>query len=273
MIAKTSRFLEAALLLFLLAGLASCQSGFYQKSLMVEDDRVALYSLPAEDYPDDDTLAELPPLADFPQLGEEKLVDLFGNLEFKRSTFWGVQSNRVFYEEEVRHLAHHLAQVLENAKQGERIVIISRFDPDHSVLSRAERVTALLWADEEGLNLVLGEIREEIPPDDTFENENAWKQILPISLKRNYPDLSLQKSPDYTLKKIRGYQHETWAVFDPARLESITFKPPHSDKAKETPAVRVSNVERLRRLKQAYDEGLISETEYQKKRAEIVDDL
>lgn len=262
------------LLICLVSGIG-CSAAFYRKSLLVEDDRVAIYSLPGDVYPADDEIQQqMPPMVQYPRLSEDKLVDILGNIEFKQNSIWGTRKGRVFYEKEVRHLAHLLAQVIENAREGERLVIISRFDPDQSVLSRAERVTVLLWPDEEGLNVVFGEIREEIPRDDEYiEDENSWKEILPISLKRQYPDLALAKSQDFTIKKIKGYNHETWAVFDPARIDQISYDSGRTKAKTEAPTVRLSPTERLRRLKNAYEEGLISEAEFQRKRAEILGDM
>lgn len=266
------RSLIGALLVSIL--LPACSAGFYKRQLLLEDDRVAIYSLPADAYPSDDEIqAELPPLVEPPRFSKEKLVDLLGNLQFTRQNLWGARKSYVFYEKELQHLAYLLSQVMENARPGERLVVISRFDPDQSVVSRAERVTAILWSDEEGFNVVLGEIREEIPREELVENDEAWKEILPVSLNRNYPDLALSKSDDYSLKKIKGYNHETWAVFDPSQVETARFKSRSRAQEKKKNPVIVSPVERLRRLKTAYEEGLLSETEYQKKRAEILDDL
>ena len=76
---RTIRF-SIPLLVLVMTGMA-CQAGFYRKSLLLEDDRVAIYSLPADSYPsDDDIQAELPPMVQYPELSEEQLVALLGNI-------------------------------------------------------------------------------------------------------------------------------------------------------------------------------------------------
>ena len=89
----------------------------------------------------------------------------------------------------------------------------------------------ILWVDEAGLNIVLGEIRQELPHNDILERQD-WMNVLPVSLKRSYNDLSLAPGP-YTLKTVRGFRHNTWAIFPMDQLSALPPVPSHNRVAEE----------------------------------------
>lgn len=229
---------------------------------------LALYRLDAADYPDQKRIRhELPPIKEFPKLSEQKVIDLLGNLEYRKETIFGTKIRRVFYYEELKEAAHRIAEGFKTIGSKYRLVIVSRYDPDRSVLSHMERVTALVWMDEAGLNVVFGEIRTEIPFDDYFGNEEEWRQIPQISMNRSYRDLSLLPSSDYTFKRVSGRLHETWIIFPEAKLATIIYRP---ETAAGVPD-RSRLTDRLGELKRAHDAGLISDEQYEQKKAEILD--
>ena len=258
---RQSRTSRAALALLLALGtnflLAGCMSPFSRLETLREGNNVALYALNADEYPkdSDEIKKDILPITKMPQISNEKLKEILGNLKYHRKTIWGVQERRVFYRQELNIIVPQISEAISKLKENQRLVIISRFDPDVSVLSRMERVTALLWADKTGVNLVLGEIRNEIPHNDFLEFE-TWTEIMPISLRRSYPFYALAPSEDYELKKILGFTHDTWAVFKHEKLAAIQYRP-------ETKSFSADQKRQL--LIQARDMRVITRKEYDEK--------
>ncbi|MEQ9366409.1 MAG: SHOCT domain-containing protein, partial [Leptospirales bacterium] len=236
------------------------------------------------------------------------LIDALANLEYKRQSAWGETHSRVFYDEELRLVTPAISEAMANTGPEFRLIIVTRFDRDKSVLSRMERNSMVLWTDEEGLNLTFGEIREEIPNND-FRLDGDWTETLPISFARAYPDLELVPQDFFELKRIGGYTHRTWAVIKLGDLATLKYQPVqekpsdtqaaaekdarekrqkeatnHSpDSRKESyfdedtkPSTDASErrdpTERLRKLKQALDEELITQEEYDAQRQRILQD-
>lgn len=277
---KPMRLASILVLLFLFAAAPGCSSAFVsmQSHPIMVDATVALYTINEADYPSaSDLRAELKEPADMPNLGPEKVQALFGNLRYYRRSLFGTTERHVFDDEEMRWLVPAVAKALPKVGKN-RLVIISRHDPDRSVLSRMERSTVVMWADADGLNLVFGEIKQEIPHNDFLE-EDRWTEILPVSARRSYPDLTLKEAPFFKKKVMVGNEHNTWAVVSLADLENLKYVPPGEkgadDKKKTEPAAETPRQkalsERLADLKKARDDNLITEEEYQNLRKKALD--
>ncbi|MCB1308107.1 MAG: SHOCT domain-containing protein [Leptospiraceae bacterium] len=268
--------------------LSGCTS-FYQMESLSYRRNLALFKLPAADYPSDSGIRQmLPPMRPYPELEPDQVRALLGNLRFRREHVWGDLKGRVFYPGELNYMAPQIARELKQLDEKTRLVIISRFDPDRSVLSRHHRTTLMFWVDEAGYNLCFGEIQEEYSQSD-FELDREWTEILPISMNRSFPDLELLPGPDFTFKDVNGHRHLTWVVFPPDALEHMQYIPEDSNQTEtesaepEPQAEQVqpaeqaepgpTPTERLRELNQALEEGLITQEEYERKRAEIMSDF
>ena len=285
---KTSHFLagSAILLMIALSNLA-CFSGFYQMEPVRHGNNLALFTLEADDYPDSpEVRAQLGAIQKMPELTPEQIEVLLGNLRYTYKSIWGDNERNVFYPDELKDLAPAISDAIKKIAANQRLLIISRYDPDKSVLSRMERVTAMLWADSRGVNLVLGEIRQEIPHNDFLEYDE-WTEVLPVSLKQSYPYYSIVPSKDYSLRKIGGFTHGTWVVFDNARIAALNKKHYYSYRqkieiltqaknnnllTKEEANKKLERVEFYRKKKildQALAAGLISPAEYDAKFAKL----
>lgn len=254
--------------LLILSFALSCSSGFYQRKPLNDTQDLGIFAISSNDYPDADIQSRLPEMSEMPPLTKEKIWDVLGNLVFRKESIWGDLERRAFYPAELQTLAPMISQSIPRLAAGERLLVLSRHDPDRSVLSRAERTSLLMWADEEGLNLLFGEIKEELPNND-YLTEDDWMDTLPISFKRSYRDLSLVESSDYSLKIFNGKPHLTWAVINLEQLDKLKYVSP--DK-KEKPQKSPTN-ERLKELKKLLDDGMITKEEYEEKRKEILEQL
>ena len=265
---------------------------------------VAVYKVAAADYPGGQVAGLLAPMQPFPELTVSGLIDALGNLEYKRQSAWGETHSRVFDAEELELIAPPIVEAMANTGPEYRLVVVTRFDRDKSVLSRMERNTLMMWTDEDGLNINFGEIREEIPDND-FQSESDWTEILPVSFERAFPDLALVDEEFFELKQVGGFTHRTWAVIKVGDLAALKYRPqaPETGRSEEgdgaadgkttgenpdagngesrnesyfdeanAPADR-DPTERLRKLKRALDEELISPEEYEAQRQRILGDF
>ena len=250
----------------------ACSSRFNKLEYLNDYENLALYRLKAREYPPRGSKIkkQMSAMKEFPPLGPEQIIDLLGNFEYVRDSYWGRVQRRVFYKDELEYMAPFISQQLTKLGSEYRLVIVSRFDPDKSVLSRMERVSALLWIDEEGYNVVFGEIRTEIPQNDFLVDTDEWKNVYPVSLNRAYHDLSLVKGDFFQKKEIDGKIHETWAQISEEKLATLRYKPLEQQKKIAAPTSEDIS-ERLKSLQKAKDEGLITEEEFQAKRKQMLD--
>lgn len=259
------------LLSLVLAGFATACASVFVSNLRTirQDESLALFAIADRNFPTDPKLrAQMPGMTKMPALSLDQVKGLLGNVEYRKETIWGFRRERVFTKEQLEFLAPTVTDALPTLKPGDRMVIVSRFDPDRSVLSRQERVTVMLWADKAGLNLLFGEIRFELPNNDYFEVQD-WTRILPISLRQPFPYHSLVPA-GFTLKRIDGFVHRTWAVFDPASVQQLSYK---KDSGKKLADGRRLNFQARRRtLKRLRDSGVITKSEYDEKEIEIRND-
>ena len=250
----------------------SCRSKFNRLEYLSEYENLVIYRLKADEYPSDkNQKKELTAIKEFPALGPEQIIDILGNFEYIRDTHWGRVQRRVYYKNELDYLAPYLTQQLKNLGDKYRLVIVSRYDPDKSVLSRMERVSAVIWMDEEGLNVVFGEIRTEIPHNEYLIDDDEWKNIYPVSLNRAYHDLSLVKSDFFEKKVIGGRIHETWAQIPEEKLASLRYKPVEEEKDQMEENGPEDISKKLKSLQKAKDDGLITEEEFNAKRKQLLD--
>ena len=251
----------------------SCRSKFNRLEYLSDYENLVIYRLKADDYPSDKNQKnELTAIKEFPALGPEQIIDILGNFEYIRDTHWGRVQRRVFYKEELDYMAPYLARHLKYLGDKYRLVIVSRYDPDKSVLSRMERVSSVIWLDEEGLNVVFGEIRTEIPHNEYLVDDDEWKNIFPVSLNRAYHDLSLVKNDFFEKKVIGGRVHETWAQIPEEKLQTLRYIPLEKEKLEKSEKAEPEDIsKKLKSLQKAKDDGLITGEEFEAKRKQLLE--
>ena len=255
----------------LLGAILQCAAPFVANLRTVrENENVIVYALSADKFPAEESLrSQLPPVRKLPALSVAQVRALLGNIEYRKETIWGVVHGRVYHPKELDLVAAVVSEALPRLGERDRLVAISRFDQDASVLSRLERVSMLLWADEKSIHLVFGEIRYEIPHNDYYEIQD-WTTILPISLRQSFPYLSLVSSDTFQLKQISGFTHETWAVFDAKTAAGLAYIPP--DRGKQSERSRRDYSDRRRVLRKMKDAGLVTPAEFEVRQAAIARD-
>lgn len=273
----SSSVIRFLLLAISVAVLVACQSGFYQHDILREEEYSVVYRLPSAVYPEDRIREQMKRQVEIPVLTEEQLIRVLGALRFERKYVWSVTERNIYYETEVRRLAPLVVESLNFLDDEHRLLLLSRYDPDRSVLSRMERTTAMIWAEEDGLNIIFGEIRQEIPQNEFLSRED-WKDVLPISFRQAYSDLKVLPADPalYSYKNIDGFTHRTWIVIPFDNIDQFRLPSEEAAEAEAEQRERSeqeSLADRLRQLKEAKEEGLITEEEYNERREAVLDSL
>jgi hypothetical protein len=286
--------LSALNLIFL--SVTSCSSTFTRYDPLEETMHLVIFAVPEGKFPENnDIRKELPPVEAFPEITEDQMQSILRSFHFEKSALWGRSIRHTFYEEEITYITPFILDHLKKLPEKQRLVVVSRHDPDRSVLSRMDRITFTVWNDETGINFLFGEIREEIPMNDPFADDE-WKSIYPIDPVKSYPDLRLvqadDKEPLFTNKEVLGRKHLTWAVINRDHIEILAEKFPAPVKPKELTKEEIrknemedlqgkksseqksapkSLVDRLRELQEALDAKLITTEEYDSRKKAILD--
>ncbi|MCE9499559.1 MAG: hypothetical protein K8R21_03520, partial [Leptospira sp.] len=189
----------------LLTGL-NCSFG---KRLVYSTADTAFYTLDRRDFSDTSLLSS--PFRHPYQISPDKLIDILGNLKFKKRSNIGELKDYVFAQEELRNIARDLSQTLENIKEREGIFLISKFDETKSVLSQANRTSVLFWVDADGLNAVFGEIHWSLHKD-ISSNFYDWTIVEPAELNSLADENSIDEDESFSFHKVKGYYNRKWLV-------------------------------------------------------------
>lgn len=276
------RSLIVLIALFLLA---SCSSAFYKKQAIYKSERVYVYTLAEADYPDDDEIRPLlKPVKPLPAGSTEGLLSLFTYLRVEKKGLIGASTYPVFYKAQLAEIAPVLKDVIEAGQPHVRYLLVTRFDPFNTVLSKMRRNTMLFWTDGENVHLVFGEIHTELLGDD-FINDDKWIDVQPVNLRKAPEDTRLLDSTLYSFEKVGDFTHLTHIVIpekemlalkpDPRFMRSDTAEKPSPEKSPDgKPGEMKGDVaERLKKLEQLKASGVITEKEYEEQRKRILSEL
>ena len=207
------------LLLFLI----NCASVYQNRKLAYRTNKSAFYTIEKKEF-DDSSLFSTPFIHPY-KIEANKLEDIVGNLRFRKITRIGELRDYVFHPEELTNLAKDIKQVLANLKENECIQIISMYDHTSSVISNYKRTTMLLWIDNDGLNLVFGQIQSEVSKD-AGKSFFDWTQIPSINLKQEPDENEIEEetNPYYTFKQVGGYLNKKWLQFSLSDLSKYKLK-------------------------------------------------
>ena len=190
---------------------------------------------------------------------------------------------QLFLPEEIEKFIPHLAEGFKQANSSQWLNFSVRCQRGKLFIG-AERITdGVAFIKEGKLNLVFRNIAEKLGVDENLNTSNPLKY---------YPGSAyLVEKEGFSLKRNkRSKPISNWLVVDLEWWEkklASTQKPelkaqekevaPSEEKVKQvkpSPEVKEKSIkERLLELKELYEEGLISEEEYKKKRQEILDQL
>jgi hypothetical protein len=212
------------------------------------------------------------------------LARILGDLSYSEKTFVTRDEKElpVFQETEVDRLVTVLSGALGSAGENQRVVFTS-FNKGGGLLFEKQRKTeGLMFVDGKGhLNIAFSEINKELPNDE--KAAASVKQPVINTLEVRVSRTPLVTSHDYIHPQFQedGKPYPMWISIDLTAMEkcrknnfsgssrcpaSIHQHPPN-------PTNREDLRSRLQYLKSLFDEGLISEQEYDESRRKLIDTI
>ncbi len=252
-----------------------CSSGFYKKERIYLSQNIAIYFLNEEEYPDDKNIKKyLTPIKSFPATFYDDLKTAVSKLDVEKEGFFTKDIYPLLYPQQLEQILTLLNDIIPNMPQKKRILVVQKYDPFRTVLSKDKRTTFLLWYDEDGYNLVFGEVHEDLIPD-SFTSESNWLEIFPVSLKNHNPRNKILKQDFFDYKIVGDFTHYTWIVFSQEKIANLklNYDVKKITKNQSTENKNQTIEERLIKLKDLYDKKLISSEEYERRKKEILSEL
>ncbi|MDX1961067.1 MAG: hypothetical protein SFU98_21030 [Leptospiraceae bacterium] len=207
-------------LLYLAFGIIiSCAGEFRSKRLIFSTANSAFYKLERDETPDKELLKNT--FGHPYKISAEKLIGILGEIKFTKSTRINQIRDYVFHAKELDSLCPDLVQVFENIDRKHLAVVISQYDHTQSVISNKKRTSFYIWIDDAGMNLVFGDIQNEVSREDSI-NFYDWTRIQPIQLTIKADQNEIQESSSYSFKKVKGFFNRKWLIFSLADLSKYS---------------------------------------------------
>lgn len=184
----------------------------------------------------------------------------------------------VFQDEEIARLSGPIAEALKTVDDNQRIAFSSLNFGGRLLFERSRETSGLIFVDPEGkLNIAFSGINVELPMDPeeaAFIREAAAdpldvrEALTPLVATADYMENHLQNN---------GKPYPMWLKADLAKTrtaaKAIEAKPA-AEKPAADPVLQRENIRsQLEYLKGLYDDGLISQSEYDAKRGELLKNL
>ncbi len=187
------------------------------------------------------------------------------NIPFSRGK---AKQYQLFLPEEAKTLASHLSEGFKKANSRQWLNFSLECKRGKILVGSVRITDGIAFIKDGELNLVFRNIAEKLGVDENINTSNPLKY---------YPNSSrlVAKEGQRLAKNKKGKPRDNWLIIElnyfqkkaSAKEKEIEKqKPPSTQKEK-------SIKERLLKLRELYEEGLITEEEYKKKRQEILDEL
>ncbi|MCB1178258.1 MAG: hypothetical protein KDK36_11805, partial [Leptospiraceae bacterium] len=165
--------------LIFLIFISSCTRGFRTKKLLYSTPKTAFYEIKRDEVPGKQLLEGK--LIHPTKLEASKITDIIGNIKFTKTTRINKFTDFIFHQDQLDSFSEDLSLSLEKLDDKKVLVAISQHDHLNSVISTYKRTSFYMWVNEEGLNIVFGEIQGDVPWEDSG-NFYDWTQIEKITL-------------------------------------------------------------------------------------------
>ncbi len=209
-----------ALFLLLFFG---CNTGIKTRELLFRNNEFAIYKLKRENLKLKNPTILPPSFAHPIDISEDKILDVMGNLKFKQESSYGNLFSYVFDEKEIREFAGDLTDGLRLLKPNEILLIVSKYNPQKSVVSHYVRTGLYLWADETSFHLLFGEIKVELDFEDQG-NYFDWSKISDIAFENTPESDFILPDQSFSFKQVDGFKNKRWLVFEKRNLSKLRFE-------------------------------------------------
>jgi hypothetical protein len=212
--------------------LAQCASGITSRKLLYRDFKSGYYSYDLEEIAKKDSdLIKQPLKHPIKSITKEEILAALGNLKFKKESSVGNMIYYVFAKEELDDLIQNIVISLAKIREDQVLVVVSKFNDIKSVVSRDNRTSFLVFVNEDGLNLVFGEVHQDMIGIET-ENYYEWSVIQEIQLRNNFNPIRIIPSDEFTFAKVKDYENRMWLQFSMKSLPNLKYKNRKSEEPK-----------------------------------------
>lgn len=181
----------------------------------------------------------------------------------------------LFTSATAQRLARYIAEGLRNVGPGEDVVFrsVDTAPLFGKIIGKQVFVSARVFWRDRRLNVIFGKIHKNVKKRWLYGQEKGYVNPPEPGIRGKGTALELRvvEMPGVSNVRIRdGRKRIDWIVIEPrtlAEAEAVTRS------AKRRPMISGSPKARLRRLKELRDENLITEQEYRRKRARILEEL
>jgi hypothetical protein len=206
------------------------------------------------------------------QLNTEKISKILGQLKYSKKVFfkWREKNYDVFFKSELDKLSEPISQALQNASPNEWVNFASSVE-SRDIDSIPLLTDGCVFKKEGKLHVVFLNLKFE------FDDKNRPKsgdprEFYSLGFKRMNLADAISAPPVNPGVRFLDQPHDNWAVIDADAL----LNPKKETKAKTVEPTKIEKrnlVERMKILKELYDNDLITDQEYRKKKEELLDEL
>jgi hypothetical protein len=166
------------------------------------------------------------------EIKQENLLSMLANVKFKRESSIGEVISYIFEEDEIRSIVKDIPSGFKKLTKDNVLLVISRYQPTKSVMSKYVRTSFILFADNQGLNVLFGEIKSDLDKD-IANNYFEWTNIEDISLKSTSDSDFIYEEDYFSFRDVQGFPNRRWIVFNLDNLDRFKYNRERPTKTKK----------------------------------------
>ena len=205
-------------------------------------------------------------------LKPEQIKTILESVELEENSFFAWRNQgRLFSSEEVNKLVVPLAEALQKATPDQWVHFAVSAMKTKLLLPTRVLNDGICYLKDGKFNLVLGNINFELlEPDEEFYKRDP-RDLIYLNARRLKlnPDQGISAPPIVPGDRRLEKQRRNWLVYDLPKFFAAKVE---AAKPEAVP-VKPDIVERLKKLKELLDQGMITQEEYDKQRQKILEEL
>jgi len=206
------------------------------------------------------------------QLTAEEVSRILGQLRYSKSFFFDWRGNHaIFFESELEKLSGQISRALQDASSNEWVSFASTVQSRDAIDPVPLFTDGYILKKDGKLHVVLLNLKFEISKEDRPRPGDP-RERFSLPFKRINTTEEMSAPPVDPGLRFLGKPHDNWVVIDFAAL--LNPEKQTSAKPKEPAKIeKKSLVDRMKTLKELFDNDLITKEEYEKKKEELLDEI
>lgn len=209
------------------------------------------------------------------QLTAEEVSRILGQLRYSKSFFFNWRGNHdVFFESELEKLSGQISRALQDASPNEWVNFVSTVQSRDAVDAVPLFTDGYIFKKDGKLHVVLLNLKFEISKKNCPRRGDP-RERFSLEFKRINLTEEMTSPPVDPGMRFLGKPHDNWVIIDVAALLNPE-KGTHAkakEPAKPAKIEKKSLVDRMKILKELFDNDLITEEEYKKKKEDLLGEI